>query len=236
MRHTTFPPSLSPAHLRSLIAVPVLLATITSLFFSLCFLILGYEVTRTDTRTIDDHILRSVTTHTASWPLALPKDITLLGSSLVIANVTALLGIWFLWRRRWFDALFLAIAIGGSAGLAFVLKHLIARPRPTAFFRVPEGGYGFPSGHTMSITTLALASAFLLWRSGLHIAVKVVSSLLLASGIAAVGVSRLVLGVHYPTDVLGSVLLGAAWLTALVALRCGIERMERDSIRIQRGR
>ncbi len=99
-----------------------------------------------------------------------------------------------------------------------VTKHLVGRARPTAFFRTSATGYSFPSGHTLNATCFALALGFILWRLPWRRAAKVAGSLGLAVYVACVGASRLVLGVHYPTDVLGGLLLGLAWVTLLAAL------------------
>ncbi len=144
------------------------------------------------------------------------------GSELAIGGVALGLTLWFLWRRRWLDAIFIAAAIGGSATLTVALKHVVGRTRPVGFFRVPESGYIDTSGHTLSATCLTLA--FLLWRGARGRSIKVGGTLLLAVAVCEAGMSRLVCGVHYPTDVLGGVLLGAAWLAALIALRVGYAR------------
>ena len=75
------------------------------------------------------------------------------------------------------------------------------------FFRVPETGYSFPSGHTLSATCLALVVAYLLWPSALRRGVKLSGGVALAVVVVLVGLSRLVLGVHYLTDVVGSMIL-----------------------------
>jgi undecaprenyl-diphosphatase len=130
---------------------------------------------------------------------------------------------WRFLRRRWLDALLFLGAVGGYAVLTLLVKHLVRRARPVAFFRVPESGYGFPSGHTLGATCLAFALGFVLWRSGAARGLKALGSVALLLGVLLIAMSRLMLGVHYPTDVLGSVLLGTAWMAALIALRCAAE-------------
>lgn len=215
-------PRLAP--LRLLLALPLVALCAISLTLGALFTHLGGEVRESEMIAADQAILRAVDSATASWPVAVAENVSLIGSELVIGGVALGLTFWFLWRRRWLDALFIAAAIGGSATFTVVVKHVIGRARPVAFFRVPESGNSFPSGHTLSATCLALALAFLLWHGARGRSVKVIGTLLLAAAVFAVGMSRLVLGVHYPTDVLGSVLLGAAWLAALIALRVGYAR------------
>lgn len=215
-------PRLAP--LRPLLTLPLVALCVVSLTFGAFFVHLGGEVREAETTATDQSILHAVDSVTASWPVAVTEIVSLIGSEVVIGGVALGLALWFLWRRRWLDALFIAGAIGGSATLTIVVKHVVSRARPVAFFRVPESGYSFPSGHTLSATCLALALAFLLWHGARGRSIKVIGTFLLAVAVFAVGMSRLILGVHYPTDVLGSVLLGAAWLTALIALRMGCTR------------
>ncbi len=110
----------------------------------------------------------------------------------------------------------LVLSIIGNTATIYILKHLIARPRPIGGFLV-ESGYAFPSGHT--------ASALLLYGFLLYVymsyqhdkqklrAIQIGCVLL----ILLIGVSRLYLGVHFLSDVLAGYVVGAFWL--LVALR-----------------
>ena len=106
-----------------------------------------------------------------------------------------------------------AVLLTGQAVREAVMTAL-ARPRPpVADWAASAGGYAFPSGHT---TTTTLAAGLLMWsvlRGGtLHR--RVVRTFLTACALWAVliGCTRIYLGVHWPTDVLGGWLLGAAWL------------------------
>jgi undecaprenyl-diphosphatase len=121
----------------------------------------------------------------------------------------------------------LAASLAFVAGLLLIRNPLtaaIARPRPPpADWAMPVGGGAFPSGHA---TASALAVGFMVWaarRAGVRTAGRVAAALALSWGVA-VGVTRVYLGVHWPTDVLGGWLLAAAWLAstrpALSAL-CG---------------
>lgn len=213
--------------LRTLCTLPLVVFSVLSLLFAVAFLRLGEEVREAETLRADQTLLRAITTTTASWSVVAAADASLLGSEIVVASVTVLLAGALAWRRHFRDACFIAIAIGGSALLTLVVKRLVERGRPIAFFRVAESGYSFPSGHTLSATCLTLALGFLVWRSGARRALKMVGSVLLAVAVAVVAMSRLVLGVHYPTDVLGSALLGVAWMTALIALYLGAVEWQR---------
>lgn len=213
--------------LRTLCTLPLVMLSVLSLVFAVAFLRLSDEVREAETLRTDQTLLRAITATTASWSVVAAEDASLLGSEIVVASITVLLAGALAWRRRIHDACFIVVAIGGSVLLTLVVKRLVERGRPIAFFRVAESGYSFPSGHTLSATCLALAIGFLVWRSGARRALKMVGSMLLAAAVAVVAASRLILGVHYPTDVLGSALLGVAWMTALIALYLGAVEWQR---------
>lgn len=111
-------------------------------------------------------------------------------------------------RRHHFPAAFTAFAIAGVIHIAF--KQLVDRMRPSMFAdSVPlENVYltnSFPSGHTCTSVAIAVALAWCWWHEGLHKwAISVLAWALL------VGISRIAVGVHYPTDVLGGIFVGLA--------------------------
>jgi undecaprenyl-diphosphatase len=115
--------------------------------------------------------------------------------------------------------------LAGSVGWNQLLKVLFHRARPDVHRLIAETGFSFPSGHTMSACALYGAIVFLFWRHG---ATRFRRGLLLAFGalmIAGIGFSRIYLGVHYPSDVLGAMMAGGLWLTGAIWLyQWGMER------------
>ncbi len=197
---------------------------VLSLCFVMGFTYLGQEVHETATTTTDQRLLRRVADTTRRWPLALSETVSLFGTAPMVVVITAVVGASIARHGRWFDIALLIAAMIGAVLLSPLTKHLISRARPTAFFRTSATGYSFPSGHTLNATCLALALGFILWRFPWHRTLKIVWTLALVAYAACVGASRIVLGVHYPTDVLGGFLLGAAWTTLLMTVVLGAER------------
>lgn len=113
----------------------------------------------------------------------------------------------------------LIIAVGGAAALADYLKSFFERARPAgAALYVTDGTYSFPSGHATAamalygfIACLAFVRARTPFSKTLAVVIPAVVTLL-------VGASRLLLGVHYATDVLGGYLLGAFWVAFAFSL------------------
>ncbi len=203
--------------------VPLLLLAV-SLGLVMAFMYLGEEVREPATTQTDQCLLRRIAEMTRRWPVAVSETVSLLATVPVLISITAVVGASLVRNRCWADIALLIAAIVGAVLLSPLTKHLVSRVRPTAFFRTSATGYSFPSGHTLNATCLALALGFILWRMPWHRAVKVAWTPALAIYAACVGASRVVLGVHYPTDVLGGLLLGAAWSTLLITLVLAVER------------
>ena len=120
----------------------------------------------------------------------------------------------FHWHRA---ALWLLLSVAGADVLIFTLKYSFHRQRPAAFFGVDPHSYSFPSGHALASFCFYMVLAGLLnsrvRSSGLRIAIWILASLL----VAAIGLSRIYLGVHYPSDVIAGYLAAALWVTTLIA-------------------
>jgi len=119
---------------------------------------------------------------------------------------------WLVWRRRSRDSLFFGLAVLGSMLLNMAAKQHFSRIRPQLWLSVaPETSFSFPSGHAMGSATLGVALCFLFWPTRWRWPVLLAS----ASFVVLVGLSRVYLGVHYPSDVLGGWAAGTAWVVAL---------------------
>ncbi|WP_207857978.1 phosphatase PAP2 family protein [Lucifera butyrica] len=120
--------------------------------------------------------------------------------------------------RRWLELGGLALSFAGGAVLNFVLKNLFERTRPDAFHLVTAAGYSFPSGHAMVSLCFYGMLAFLLARNAQtwpwRYFVGVITMLL----VVAIGISRIYLGVHYPSDVVAGYSAGTMWLLFVISL------------------
>jgi undecaprenyl-diphosphatase len=139
---------------------------------------------------------------------------TSFGSTVTVTCIAVVLGLYLLWRRRFYWLAALATSVVGGVLLNRLLKYAFHRPRP--HFDDPIltlTSYSFPSGHTMMATVLyGVVAAYLLaktpdWRWRVLI---ILSASLL---IGFVGFSRIYLGAHYLSDVLGAMAEGLAWLS-----------------------
>jgi membrane-associated phospholipid phosphatase len=114
--------------------------------------------------------------------------------------------------RKYREAMFAAIALGGSALLNIGAKLAFARERPSLWESIaPETSYSFPSGHAMGSMTLACVLFLLAWNTRWRWPVAA----LMVPFVVLVGLSRVYLGVHYPSDILAGWAVAMAWVAGV---------------------
>ena len=188
----------------------------------LAFLHVSEEVAEGDTRAFDLAVLKALRLPGDPNSLIGPKwlhlaatDVTALGSVTVLGLIVLLAVVFLASLRRWSEALVvLAGAVGGMA-ISQGLKQLFGRERPDLVYRAVEAANpSFPSGHAMLSAVVFLTLGALAARFSHRRRIKVLA---LSSGVVLsllVGLSRIYLGVHWTSDVLGGWSLGAAWAMA----------------------
>jgi undecaprenyl-diphosphatase len=200
-----------------LIGATLAAGLVASALALLLFLWLGYLIRSGDPTAFDlagRAGLRSLQSSTVSaimWGASVygaPLRLSPLG--LVAAAVFLIRG----WRR---GALLVVVTIAGAWLIDTGLKLLFARARPEAFFDYypAPASYSFPSGHSLFAVCFFGGLAVLLTHRLNSMAAQVVVWLVAAVVILLIGASRVYLGVHYPTDVVGGYAVGLAWVTAV---------------------
>lgn len=147
---------------------------------------------------------------------AVMTGITTMGSIYVVLPVYLVATAALIIRRRYGAAGFLSVASGGALLIDFVMKLIFERPRPKLDYAAVLPDYSFPSGHSMNGVVFYVGLALIAWSIfGRRVGVAAVA---LAAVLAlAIGTSRIYLGYHYFTDVVGGWLTGVAWLLIVVA-------------------
>jgi undecaprenyl-diphosphatase len=164
------------------------------------------------------------------WVEEIMRDFTAMGGIAVLTLTTLAVAGFFLLQRKFASTLYLVVAVGGGLLLSTVAKNFFDRPRPDL---VPYGSIvhtaSFPSGHSMMAAVAYLSLGVLVARTLPERRLKVYVLALAVLITVLVGVSRVYLGVHWPTDVLAGWLAGAAWASLCVlgarwlARRGGVE-------------
>lgn len=164
------------------------------------------------------------------WLETMARDLTSLGSTSVLIFISlAAIGFLLLQRRR-AAALLVFAASGGGLALSNGLKKVFQRARPDEVFRSVEATqYSFPSGHALISACVYLTLGALLAHTIQDRRLKLYVQGLAVLLVVVIGLSRVFLGVHWMTDVLGGWSLGAAWAMVLWLAVWAIERKARKA-------
>lgn len=136
---------------------------------------------------------------------------TAIGSWYWITPLTCLLFVYWFTKREKRRAGFSVFVVVGTVLLTSGFKKIIERPRPEIHRLMEIGGYSFPSGHTMMAVSLYGALVITCWQRTSNRG-RTFLLLLAGSMISGIAISRIYVGVHYPTDIVGGVLTSSLWL------------------------
>ena len=136
---------------------------------------------------------------------------SLINTPVIVTWVALLLGI-FLYKKWWSEALLLGGNLVLTGLLVKLLKGVYQRPRPVLQHLVVESGFSFPSGHALASTLVVGALVIIVSQRVKNRHLRHLLQVLLMVFILTIMTSRVYLGVHYPTDVLGSLFLGLGML------------------------
>jgi undecaprenyl-diphosphatase len=156
------------------------------------------------------------------WLTEMARDISALGGATVIILLAVVVSGHLLLRHQWRRVLLLAVTIAGGHALSHTLKNVYGRERPDV---VPHlavvNSHSFPSGHSLSSSVVYLTMGALLAQAATRRREKLYIMTIAFGLTGIIGLSRVFLGVHYPTDVLAGWSAGTAWALAcwLVATR-----------------
>lgn len=174
---------------------------------------LARHVSAGKTQSFDEAFLQWIGSHRADTVTAVMLDITALGTSSVVMMIVAIAAL-FLWlNQHRQSALLLIFTTFGGIILNNLLKLGFARPRPDVITWVTQAKLSsFPSGHAMSATIVYGTVAYLAARLQRTHASRVAVMATALVVIFLIAISRLYLGVHYPSDVLAGIVVGIAWV------------------------
>jgi undecaprenyl-diphosphatase len=196
------------------------------------------SVTEGETQTWDEWVLQSLREQGQpndplgpAWLENAGRDVTALGSTAVVVLVVAGVSGFFALGRRWKPMIVLIFTAAAGAGVAYLLKDIYQRERPSIvehFDKVQT--YSFPSAHAMiaSIVYITLGAYLAYYnRTSKRLSAYFLGLAVLLS--VAVGISRMYVGVHYPSDVLAGWAAGLAWACLCLGVVHLISQRRRSS-------
>lgn len=141
---------------------------------------------------------------------------------IVTGTLCIIAALWWVGTRSWRTPLLIVVTIFGALGVTGFVKLGVDRVRPDEGI-VSVLSSSFPSGHAVRATAVYCLVAWVIWRATRSAAIRAATGVVVAFLLIGIGLSRVYLGVHWPTDVLVGHLLGAAWLWLVVRiLRPGV--------------
>lgn len=168
------------------------------------FIFFGIKVRNNNMGILFDYsILNFFHKSTNNTLLTLSKTISTIGSAKVIIPIVIILAIYLINKKRYTDLYMLVINSGLAALINMVLKMFFNRTRPLDYFRIEYSGLSFPSGHSMTNMSVVLALLYIMNKDKNKV-VNIIGYIY----ILLVGLSRIYLGVHWPTDVVGGFIVG----------------------------
>ncbi|NSX15152.1 MULTISPECIES: phosphatase PAP2 family protein [Cupriavidus] len=191
-----------------LLAGAVLLACGSALFWLAAEVAENAEVVR-----LDQQVFAGLRALRTDWLDLAMVAVTEFGGGRISVAVGVAVFAWLCWRRAWTVALYWAAALLGARACVMALKLGMARVRPASIYSGLES-YSFPSGHaTSSMVTYGFLAFLMCLRQPWRVRVPVLALTVVA--VAAIGVSRLYLGMHWVSDVAAGYALGLAWIALL---------------------
>jgi undecaprenyl-diphosphatase len=195
----------------------LLLGLATNIAAVIFFAWLAGEVLKGETLLIDEDVRQWLYRLASPALTRVMQTITILGSGLFLLILGALIGIAFVLAKWWRALLLLFVAMGGAVLLNFSLKASFRRARPSSFFDTPlPSSFSFPSGHALLSLCFYCSITYLVASRMKNPYLRCAVWLSVSVAIFAIGVSRIYLGVHYPSDVIAGYVAGAFWLVTVI--------------------
>jgi undecaprenyl-diphosphatase len=192
---------------------------------TLGFAELAEHVNSGATQAFDDRVLIWLGAHRNPMTDTMMLEFTALGTATVVLVIAGIASLFLVLNKHKYSALLLGVATAGGLALNMVLKIGFHRPRPqVVVWGTQAFSSSFPSGHAMSAAIVYSTVAYLAARLQKHLWAKLVTMLAALVMIVMICISRLYLGVHYPSDVAAGVTIGLAWAGFCMATLEGIQR------------
>lgn len=196
--------------------LPVKLLGVSFLFIIavILFGIITHEVIYEGGHGLDNYLTAYLSQFSTGSSISVMKFFTFFGSGMFLIPAYLLIISYLFIKRQRVLALHVAIIAITSTVLSQLAKRFFQRPRPDLPMMEALKTFSFPSGHAFSTFILSSVLVYLLWRSDLPRVLKWILAIFLLVFALMTGLSRVILKMHYPTDVLAGFCLGFVWVIA----------------------
>lgn len=177
---------------------------------------LAEEMGEGETAGFDNAVREFVHSFAAPVLTGIMRGLSFAGSTLFLIVFGILIFIALYWRKHRRGAILFAVTTIGASILLSLLKHAFHRARPEPFFdTILPASYSFPSGHSLGSFCFYLALAAILTNRAEKLWLKIFIWTLAVMLVFLIGISRIYLGVHYPSDVLAGFIAGFVWVITI---------------------
>jgi len=201
-----------------LVSLEILIIAIVFLLSLFTFSLIVHEAVYEREDVFDGRVIHFFATHSSPALVLFMENITFLGSTTFLLPAYLLLIGWLLLKKRKTNAIDITIIALSSTATMFALKEYFKRERPALPIIKGVSGYSFPSGHSLSSFIFCAVLIQLVWKSNFPSTVKYLLIALLLLLALTIGLSRIILNVHYATDVIGGFCLGIIWVIVSFAI------------------
>lgn len=197
----------------------LLLAPLICIISGSLFMIISYFIQNENISHFDLSIIEFIQGFEAPWLTTFFKAFTWIGSAYGVIPITIVVCIILFFRMRYYgQALLFAFSMVGTILFNEILKQFFKRQRPEIYRIMDIGGFSFPSGHAMMAFSLYGMIVYVCWRH-----VRTTSSRLILVSFAAfmafsIAISRIYVGVHFPSDIIGGIAASTFFLTIVISI------------------
>ncbi|MBP9716991.1 MAG: phosphatase PAP2 family protein [Candidatus Levybacteria bacterium] len=206
---------LKSSHLSLILFVEIIIGILVSLGSMYLFLKIGHEIVSENIFFLDSLITNLIYAFRSDSVTSLMLFFTSLGSGLALISLSIIMILYIGTVRRKDVAIYLGILYSGIL-VNVLLKFLYQRPRPENLPLIHENSLSFPSAHAMNSFLFFAALSYFIFRETNNKKITLIVSLISIVIILFIGISRIYLGVHYPSDVVGGFVAGFLWFTSAI--------------------
>jgi membrane-associated phospholipid phosphatase len=207
-----------------LLSLEFLLLSVLFLTALLAFAFIAHEAMLEKENLFDQQVFHFLAAYTTAEMINFMRSLSHFGSSIFLFPAYALICGYFLFKRQRRVSLHIVLIALSSFGMLHLLKRIFRRERPDLPLVEALSTYSFPSGHSLSSFVFSLILIKLVWKTSITVGWKWILSVLLILFSVSIGLSRIILKMHYPSDVIAGFCFGLIWVMLAFWLLRVIER------------